>query len=172
MILVVVSLLLALVSALFVYLLKLEHQHEQKPFSRGAAQPYLKHPAVSSASFMNAVRWTPRPTDVAIVTYTKCGTTWLQQICHQLRTGGDMNYEEITAVSPWLDFALDCGVVLEDEQTGASGEPLVPRVWKSHQRLAAINCGCKYIVTLRDPARFSGSKPRMPPLCALDGDLD
>ena len=49
----------------------------------------------------------PRPSDVFIVTYPKCGTTWMTQICHMLR-GGDMNYGEITEVCPWDEMAKIC----------------------------------------------------------------
>jgi len=68
-----------------------------------------------------------------------------------------MAYDEITAVSCWLDFALDVGVDLDAEQRGGDGRLCQPRLWKSHQRLAAINPGCKYIVTLRDPERVAAS---------------
>ena len=50
----------------------------------------------------------PRPSDVFIVTYPKCGTTWMTQICHMLR-GGDMNFGEITEVCPWDEMAMICG---------------------------------------------------------------
>ena len=46
-----------------------------------------------------------RPKDVWIVTYPKCGTTWMTQICHMLR-GGDMNFGEITEVCPWDEMAM------------------------------------------------------------------
>ena len=123
----------------------------QRRTARGALQPYLRHPAVSLPALQAAVSFVPRPTDIIIDTYTKCGTTWLQQICHQLRTGGDMSFDEITAVAPWLDFALDSGVDLDADQVAS------PRLWKSHQRLSAINGGAKYIVTLRDPASVATS---------------
>ena len=124
---------------------------------KGADLPYVKHPASSYASYRHATQWHPRPTDVIICTYTKAGTTWTQQICHQLRTGGSMDFDEITAVSPWLDFALDAGVSLDADQLGPDGQPLTPRLWKSHQRLSAINAGCKYIVTLRHPVAVASS---------------
>jgi hypothetical protein len=38
---------------------------------------------------------------------TKEGTIWVQQICHQLRTGGDMEFEEISQVVPWIELARD-----------------------------------------------------------------
>ena len=47
--------------------------------------------------------WRPRPTDVVITPYSKCGTTWLQQIFHTLRTGGDMDFDDISCVVPWIE---------------------------------------------------------------------
>jgi hypothetical protein len=34
-----------------------------------------------------------RPSDVVISPFGKCGTTWLQQIVHGLRTRGDMDFD-------------------------------------------------------------------------------
>ena len=51
----------------------------------------------------------PRPTDVFVVSYPKCGTTWMKQIMHQLRSGGDMSYRDITDVVPWIDVAYRVG---------------------------------------------------------------
>ena len=59
----------------------------------------------------------PRPSDVLIVTPPKCGTTWMQQIVHQLRTGGDMAFHEISEVVPFIEFAHAMHVDLEAEQT-------------------------------------------------------
>jgi hypothetical protein len=87
-----------------------------------------------------------RPTDVVVVTFAKTGTTWLQQICEQLRTGGDMSFSEISERQPWLDIAWDCGQDLNADQA------VEPRVFKSHQRLSAVNTGAKYISIVRNPA--------------------
>jgi hypothetical protein len=57
---------------------------------------------------------------------TKEGTTWVQQICHQLRTGGDMEFEEISQVVPWIELARDQGQDLEAEQVAP------PRCFKMH----------------------------------------
>ena len=38
------------------------------------------------------------PGDMFITTYAKCGTTWAQQLCHQLRTGGDEAYNDVSEV--------------------------------------------------------------------------
>ena len=39
----------------------------------------------SPASVANGREFTPRASDVFIVTYPKCGTTWMTQLCHQIR---------------------------------------------------------------------------------------
>ena len=40
---------------------------------------------VSEAGFTAGLRFVPRPSDVIIASYAKCGTTWLQQMVHSLR---------------------------------------------------------------------------------------
>ena len=45
-----------------------------------------------------------RPTDVLITTAPKAGTTWMQQILHQLKTGGDDSFTYIDQVVPWLEL--------------------------------------------------------------------
>ncbi|WP_339106720.1 sulfotransferase domain-containing protein [Roseovarius rhodophyticola] len=85
-----------------------------------------------------------RASDVFISPYAKCGTTWMQQIVHGLRTGGDMSFDEITAVTPWIEMAHDLGLPL-DPQPGDF------RVFKSHLSWNEIPKGGRYIVVLRDP---------------------
>lgn len=86
-----------------------------------------------------------RPTDVVIITFPKTGTTWMQQVCEQMRTGGDMSFTEITERQPWLDFCWDCGQDIDADQVAS------PRIFKSHQLLSAINVGAKYVSVIRDP---------------------
>jgi hypothetical protein len=57
----------------------------------------------------------PRSDDVFIVTPVKCGTTWMQQIVHQLRSGGDMSFDDIHDVIPSIELAYDIGIDLEAE---------------------------------------------------------
>ncbi len=87
----------------------------------------------------------PRETDIFISPFSKCGTTWLQQIVNSLRTGGSMEFDEITEVVPWLEMALDLGLDLDHEQPG------FPRAFKSHLSWHEIPKGGKYIVAIRDP---------------------
>jgi hypothetical protein len=87
----------------------------------------------------------PRPTDVIISPFPKCGTTWLQQIVHTLRTGGDTDYEDIYEVVPYISVATQLGIDLDAEQRAE------PRAFKSHRSWNAMPSGCRYIVSFRDP---------------------
>ncbi len=64
-----------------------------------------------------ALNFKPRPDDVIVVTPAKCGTTWMQQILHQLRSGGDMSFDDIYDVVPFIEFAYDIGLDLDAEHS-------------------------------------------------------
>ena len=57
--------------------------------------------------------WRPRPSDVVISPFAKCGTTWLQQTFHTLRTRGDMDFDDISRVVPWIETSTLLGLDLE-----------------------------------------------------------
>ena len=80
----------------------------------------------SAASRAAALAFRPRPSDILIATFPKCGTTWLQQIVHGLRTRGSMDFDEITLVVPWLELARDLGIDPDGPQAAE------PRAFKSH----------------------------------------
>ena len=88
----------------------------------------------------------PESTDIFIVTPPKCGTTWMQQIVHGLRTRGSMDFDEISRVVPWLEMAHDCGIDIDAPQVAH------PRAFKSHSTLDKVPKGGKYIVVIRDPS--------------------
>ena len=87
----------------------------------------------------------PRPTDIIISPFAKCGTTWIQQTVHGLRTRGSMDFGEITEVTPWLEAAADLGLDLDSEQVAQ------PRAFKSHLPWDSVPKGGKYICVFRDP---------------------
>lgn len=91
-------------------------------------------------------RFQPDPNDIIICTAGKTGTTWLQAICHFLR-GGSADFDDIGQVAPWHILAYDLDYDIMDQHG------LRPRVFKSHQLIAAEKRGCKYITTIRDPVR-------------------
>jgi hypothetical protein len=100
----------------------------------------------SSAEGMARGRaFAPRPSDVFIATYPKCGTTLMQQIVHGLRTHGDMDFEDISGVVPWLELALDCGMDPTHEQRAD------PRAFKTHLDWEGLPKGGKAIYLLREP---------------------
>ena len=56
---------------------------------------------ITERSIAHGREFKPRSTDAFVVTYPKCGTTWVQQIMHGLRSNGSMAFGEITEVVPW-----------------------------------------------------------------------
>ncbi|VAX09070.1 hypothetical protein MNBD_GAMMA26-2272 [hydrothermal vent metagenome] len=72
----------------------------------------------------------PRPTDILITTAPKAGTTWMQQILHQLHTGGDTEFKSIDEVVPWLELPRKNS---STEERLAYYELLEnPRIFKTH----------------------------------------
>ena len=65
------------------------------------------------AAALSIQSYRPRPSDIVISPYGKCGTTWLQQTFHTLRTGGDMDFDDISRVVPWIETSRMLGIDLE-----------------------------------------------------------
>jgi hypothetical protein len=95
--------------------------------------------------WQKGLAYKPDPTDVFIVTPPKCGTTWMQQIVHGLRTRGSMDFDEITRVVPWINMAHDMGIDIYEPQVAH------PRAFKTHTPLNELPQGGKYIIILRHP---------------------
>ncbi|CAB4005017.1 sulfotransferase domain-containing [Paramuricea clavata] len=87
----------------------------------------------------------PRSSDVIVATPMKCGTTWMQQIMHQLRSGGDMTFTDIDEVVPWIELAYDVGLDLDAEHK------YQPRCFKTHASYDVCPKGGKYILVYREP---------------------
>lgn len=86
-----------------------------------------------------------RPDDVVITPFAKSGTTWLQQMVHCLRTRGDMDFDDISRVVPWIESSPALGIDLDAEQRAN------PRAFKSHLEYEPIPKGGKYINSVRNP---------------------
>jgi aryl sulfotransferase len=84
-------------------------------------------------------------TDCVVAPFGKSGTTWLQQIAHSLRTRGDMDFDDISRVVPWIETSTDLGLDLDAPQKAE------PRVFKSHLDAHRIPKGGRYIISCRDP---------------------
>src|SRR5271154_941717 len=98
---------------------------------------------VSEEGFNAGLRFVPRPSDVIIASYAKCGTTWLQQMVHSLRTGGDLDFDDISRVVPWIEPASDLALDLDGAQRGE------PRAFKSHLSYDKVPAGARYIFSVR-----------------------
>ena len=110
----------------------------------------------------------PEPDDVFIVTPAKCGTTWMQQIVHGLRSGGSMSFTNINDVVPWLGISQTDPAAARVAQGG-----LRPHAFKSHAPLGENPSGARYIVVLREPAAAAVSQYRFFSNAFLDaGRLD
>lgn len=96
-------------------------------------------------SVERARAFVPRPTDVFVATYSKSGTTLLQQIVHGLRTQGDMNFRDISEVVPWIEVAHDLGQDLDAEQEA------FPRAFKTHFDGDSIPSGGRVVYVAREP---------------------
>lgn len=100
----------------------------------------------SEESRQHGLAFQPRPSDIIISPYAKCGTTWLQQIAHGLRTRGSMDFDEITTVTPWIEVAHDMAWELDAPQIAE------PRIYKSHLSWHHVPKGGRYICSFRHPA--------------------
>ena len=98
--------------------------------------------------------YVPRPTDIVITPYGKSGTTWTQQIVHTLRTRGDMDFDDISRVVPWIETSTRLDLDINAEQKAE------PRAFKSHLAADKMPPGASYINVIRNPvdAAFSAFK--------------
>lgn len=88
----------------------------------------------------------PLDSDVAVDTFPKAGTTWTQQICHQLRSGGDESFGEILDAVPHFEETHD----IDGEITGTQ-EPFSPRLFKSHWSAMFLPPFKRIVYVMRDP---------------------
>ena len=110
-------------------------------------KPYSVMPHISPESKRVGESYKLRSTDVVVLSFPKTGTTWLQNVCEQLRTGAaGYTFDDITERHPWFEFAYDLGQDLDDDQVAT------PRIFKSHQLPSAVNTGGKLMCIVRDPA--------------------
>ena len=72
-------------------------------------------------TFQRGKDFVPRSSDVIITPWSKSGTTWLQQIVHSLRSAGDMSFDDISRVSPWIEVADALRIDLDRDQLARVG---------------------------------------------------
>lgn len=95
--------------------------------------------------FKEALNYMPKPSDIFIDTYPKCGTTWMQSIAsYILRKGKELeNPRDFFKLSPFIDCL------------GNQGVNLMPRpgVIKTHLPYTHVHysADAKYIIVMRNP---------------------
>ena len=92
----------------------------------------------------HGLNFQPYKTDVIISPFAKCGTTWLQHIVYGLKTHGNMDFDDVSRVVPWIETAQALGLNLQAPQIGAF------RAYKSHLSWDDVPKGGRYIVSIRD----------------------
>lgn len=103
------------------------------------------HKYFSVESREAGLNFKPSQTDVILSSGRKCGTTWVAQICHSLRSRGDMDFKEIAYAVPHLEISLD-------NEYGDLQKPQTyhPRLYKTHFHRSVVPKGAgKYITVIR-----------------------
>lgn len=120
---------------------------EYTPRARSLAElKDVAAPLFSAEGLKHGMALKLRPSDVVITPFGKSGTTWTQQIVHTLRTRGDMDFDDISRVVPWIETSWVLGLDLDAEQRAN------PRAFKSHLPADIIPKGGRYINVVRNPA--------------------
>lgn len=94
-----------------------------------------------------------RKDDVIISVPAKSGTTWMMNIVHQLRSGGDPNMRDLYEEVPWLEMYEDPDQTPEELLKRWDNFPFsFRRAFKTHAAPPIIpyNQHAKYIVVFRD----------------------
>ena len=97
----------------------------------------------------------PRSSDVIVIGCCKSGTTWMQHIVHQLKTGGDMNFTELMEVVFLIEMTGDLKQDLNAEQKA------LPHCFKTHHFYHNRSKEAKYIFCLREPCSAANSALKM-----------
>jgi len=105
--------------------------------------PYFPEDAMRKYRQLRTV-YGERDSDIYISSYTRSGTTWTQMILYQLTTDGDMDFEHIFDVSPWLYYSA-----LRDLEPA---RPPEPRILKTHDHYDFFdkNTPGRFIYVVRD----------------------
>jgi hypothetical protein len=93
-----------------------------------------------------------RDDDIYVSTFMKSGTTWMQMILYQLTTDGEITFNHIYDVSPWLrNLASRKGVIPKDLPS--------PRIIKMHDAYEKVPKGKpgRFIYVMRDGIDVSNS---------------
>jgi hypothetical protein len=107
----------------------------------------------SPAVFARAKAYDPKPEDIFVATQMRCGTTWMQQLVHQIVTHGNGTFGDgglthLYAASPWIDAVNSVSI----DAAPLIGDPPV-RIIKTHLpiELCPYSPHAKYVYVTRHP---------------------
>jgi hypothetical protein len=85
-----------------------------------------------------------RDSDIYVSSYPRSGTTWMQMILYQLTTEGNMDFDHIGDVSPWLYYSARWCTI--------PACPPEPRILKTHSdyNFYSPNTKGRFIYVIRD----------------------
>lgn len=100
-----------------------------------------------------------RDGDIVVSVPAKSGTTWTMNIVHQLRSGGDADFDDVYEEVPWIEFVPHPNL---DREELARGFDQMPdhrrRAFKTHSAPGALpyfapgdDPDVKYVVVVRNP---------------------
>ena len=119
-----------------------DEQQEEAPRGPGWINPEIQQ----------HVRW--RAGDIVVSVPGKSGTTWTMNIVHQLRSGGDADFEDIYVEVPWLEYVDRPGRSIADSVAAIDAMPTDRRrAFKSHAAPPQLpyRDEVKYVVVVRNP---------------------
>ena len=119
--------------------------------------PQERRPPWVNPEIQHRVRW--RDGDIVVSVPVKSGTTWMMNIVHQLRSGGDPDFECIYAEVPWLEFVPEPGVAPAELAARVDAMPdHRRRAFKTHSgpgplpfQAAGSGTDVSYVVVVRSP---------------------
>jgi hypothetical protein len=139
------------------------------PAAEGKPSP----PGWTDPDIQQHVNW--RDGDIVISVPAKSGTTWTMNIVHQLREGGDPDFEDLYIEVPWLELVPGPGVTRRERLAKLDAMPRHRRrAFKTHSAPGALpyqapgtGNDVQYVVVARSPDEASAS---MHPFIASHSD--
>ena len=138
------------------------NEHTASPAGQPAPPDEPPVPWVNP-EIQHLVEWRDR--DIVVSVPVKSGTTWMMNIVHQLRTGGDREFDSIYAEVPWLEFVPEPGVTPVELAARVDAMPdHRRRAFKTHSppgplpfHAAGSGTDVQYIVVVRNPEEVLAS---------------
>ena len=146
--------------------------HAARPQSRAPAAEPPRVAAWIDVEIQQRVQW--RDGDVVVSVPVKSGTTWTMNIVHQLREGGDPDFEDLYVEVPWLELVPGPSVTREQRLVKVDGMPAGRRrAFKTHSPPGPLPYqppgapDVRYVVVVRNPEEVLAS---MHPFIAAHSD--